>query len=165
MSTDTVDDLHYAEDLACRLLALSRVAVEAMKSVVDHAAGLPEPVLHSLLVVTRELDAASAEGYCRPSCQDGTCTDECGCPAHPDGQPHDGSGGEDQADYRVISQLDVDKPFIVSGPDGQMVDRFATVEEAVTFLDVTSRTDETVAKGEWSIDNMIDPDAPPYRVE
>lgn len=68
-------------------------------------------------------------------------------------------------DWRVISQLDVDKPFIVSGPDGQIVDRFATLEEAVTFLDVTGRTDETVANGEWSITNMIDPDAPPYRVE
>jgi hypothetical protein len=72
MSSDTIDDLHYAEDLATRLIAAAR---EVLKSPLNIRA-------------QRELAAASAEDYCRPSCRDGSCLEDCGCPAHQDGQPH-----------------------------------------------------------------------------
>lgn len=72
MSTDTVDDLHYAEDRATRLIAAAR---DVLKSPLN-------------IKALEELTAACAEDYCRPSCQDGSCLDDCGCPEHPEGQPH-----------------------------------------------------------------------------
>lgn len=72
MSSDTIDDLHYAEDRATRLIAASRAVLKSPLNI----------------QARRELAAASAEDYCRPTCQDGDCLDDCGCPGHPDGQPH-----------------------------------------------------------------------------
>jgi hypothetical protein len=76
MSADTVDDLHAAEDTIAELGGRITQVLNGYPNL-DGAARL---LLQDAY--------RTAVDYCRPSCDDGACDDDCGCPYdHPTG-PH-----------------------------------------------------------------------------
>lgn len=74
---DTIDDLQAAEDHIGCLHHAARKVINAWQAGDDQ--------LDDLL---GNLDALTAVEWCRPSCQDGDCDEDCGCCAHEDGEPH-----------------------------------------------------------------------------
>jgi hypothetical protein len=85
MSVDTVDDLQAAEDYALTVRARARAVVEYLTHDSDPGDSVDWQELMDLVAL---LDSASAEAFCRPSCQAGECDDDCGCLAHDDDEPH-----------------------------------------------------------------------------
>lgn len=76
MSTDTVDDLHAAEEMAGRLCA----ALEAL-----YLTPTDDPLTYEAALDDARAAIRGGETYCRPSCStgdDGECLegDTCGCP-------------------------------------------------------------------------------------
>jgi hypothetical protein len=80
MSTDSVDDLHHAED-----------NLGSFAAVLEELLAVDEDQLEPVLVMAR-LRVADWHNYCRPTCGaegnagpgDGDCEDDdcCGCPCH-----------------------------------------------------------------------------------
>jgi hypothetical protein len=94
MSTDTIDDLHAAEDhigvlsaLLARVMPIANTIGEHYRNRTHDARDLMRDV-EQLDGLASSINATLADPFCRPSCSDGSCSDDCGCQAHPEGEPH-----------------------------------------------------------------------------